>query len=266
MGISSKYPFIKESIVEREKLKAIVENLLLASDQAVSPDDLQKTIMNGTPKDEILEVLEELREDYESRNLQILEVAGGYQLCTRHEYTEWIRKFLKMDKTTKLSQPSLDTLSIVAYKQPITRQEVEDIRGVDSSGVIKTLLEKKIIGPAGRKKVAGRPIMYRTTRKFLEYFGLKDLTDLPTLEDFKEELMAEDGAYAQTQMDFDDELAGETSMESPPETETSMSHDSADDSPDQPEGSPAAVEDEPANDIENSQASSADSAEEESDR
>jgi segregation and condensation protein B len=252
--------------VEREQLKAIVENLLLASDQAVSPDDLQKTIMNGTPKDEILEVLEELREEYESRNLQVMEVAGGYQLCTRHEYTEWIRKFLKMDKTTKLSQPSLDTLSIVAYKQPLTRQEVEDIRGVDSSGVIKTLLEKKIIGPAGRKKVAGRPIMYRTTRKFLEYFGLKDLSDLPTLEDFKEELKAEDGAHAQTQMDFEDDLADETSMESSPEVEASTFDDVVDDSPDQPEAAAAEVENEPADDIEDPQASAADSAEEETDR
>ena len=238
--------------MEREKLKAIVENLLLASDQAVSPDELQKTIMNGTPKDEIMGVLEELREDYESRNLQVIEVAGGYQLCTRHEYTDWIRKFLKMDKTTKLSQPSLDTLSIVAYKQPITRQEVEDIRGVDSSGVIKTLLEKKIIGPAGRKEVPGRPIMYRTTRKFLEYFGLKDLSDLPTLEDFKEELKAEDEGNAQTQMDFTDESMDETSVESTestPELEVSPSSDAVDDSPGQPEVSQAVVEDEPANEI-----------------
>jgi segregation and condensation protein B len=254
--------------VEREKLKAIVENLLLASDQVVSPDDLQKTIMNGTPKDEILAVLEELREDYEPRNLQVIEVAGGYQLCTRHEYTEWIRKFLKMDKTTKLSQPSLDTLSIVAYKQPITRQEVEDIRGVDSSGVIKTLLEKKIIGPMGRKDVPGRPIMYRTTRKFLEYFGLKDLSDLPTLEDFKEELKAEDGTSAQTQMNFDD-VMDETSIESTPELEASLPDEVVDDSPDQPEVSQTDDAENVAdneNETDDPQASAADSTEEETDQ
>ncbi len=254
--------------MEREKLKAIVENLLLASDQVVSPDDLQKTIMNGTPKDEILAVLEELREDYEPRNLQVIEVAGGYQLCTRHEYTEWIRKFLKMDKTTKLSQPSLDTLSIVAYKQPITRQEVEDIRGVDSSGVIKTLLEKKIIGPMGRKDVPGRPIMYRTTRKFLEYFGLKDLSDLPTLEDFKEELKAEDGTSAQTQMNFDD-VMDETSIESTPELEASLPDEVVDDSPDQPEVSQTDDAENVAdneNETDDPQASAADSTEEETDQ
>ena len=111
------------------------------------------------------------------------------------------RQFLKLDRSSRLSQPGLDTLSIIAYKQPLTRQEVDDIRGVDSSGVIKTLLEKKVIGPAGRKKVPGRPIMYRTTQKFLEYFGLKDLNDLPTLEDLKEDL--EDGDNPlQSQIEF----------------------------------------------------------------
>ena len=142
-----------------------------------------------------------MKEEYQSRNLQILEVADGYQLCTRHEFNDWIRKFLKLDRSSRLSQPSLDTLSIIAYKQPLTRQEVDEIRGVDSSGVIKTLLEKKVIGPAGRKKVPGRPIMYRTTQKFLEYFGLKDLSDLPTLEDLKEELEDEDPPL-QAQIEF----------------------------------------------------------------
>lgn len=203
--------------MEREQLKAIIENVLLAADQPVSANDLQKTFVNGTEKAEFKAVLEELKQEYGARNLQVVEVAGGYQLCTRHEYTEWVRKFLKLDKTTKLSQPSLDTLSIIVYKQPITRQEVEDIRGVDCSGVIKTLLEKKVIGPAGRKKVPGRPIMYRSTRKFLEYFGLKDLSDLPTLEDFKEELAGEQDT--QTQIEFAEPIAATP----PPEVEEPVS-------------------------------------------
>jgi segregation and condensation protein B len=149
-----------------------------------------------------------LKEEYSSRNLQITEVADGYQLCTRHEYNDYIRKFLKLDRSTRLSQPSLDTLSIIAYKQPLTRQEVDEIRGVDSSGVIKTLLEKKVIGPAGRKKVPGRPIMYRTTQKFLEYFGLKDLSDLPTLEDLREVLEGEE-VPLQTQIEFSASEASE---------------------------------------------------------
>ena len=187
--------------MEREELKSIVENVLLAADQPINATELSKIFLDGTDKDQLQPILDELREEYNSRNLQIMEVADGYQLCTRHEYNDWIRKYLKLDRSSRLSQPSLDTLSIIAYKQPLTRQEVDEIRGVDSSGVIKTLLEKKVIGPAGRKKVPGRPIMYRTTQKFLEYFGLKDLSDLPTLEDLREEL-EEEGPPLQTQIEF----------------------------------------------------------------
>jgi len=187
--------------MQRDELKSIIENILLAADQPVHVGELEKIFLNTAEKKDLQLILEELKEEYQSRNLQILEVADGYQLCTRHEFNDWIRKFLKLDRSSRLSQPGLDTLSIIAYKQPLTRQEVDDIRGVDSSGVIKTLLEKKVIGPAGRKKVPGRPIMYRTTQKFLEYFGLKDLNDLPTLEDLKEDL--EDGDVPlQSQIEF----------------------------------------------------------------
>ena len=187
--------------MEREELKSIVENVLLAADQPINASELSKIFLDGTDKNQLQSILDELKEEYNSRNLQIMEVADGYQLCTRHEYNDWIRKYLKLDRSSRLSQPSLDTLSIIAYKQPLTRQEVDDIRGVDSSGVLKTLLEKKVIGPAGLKKVPGRPIMYRTTQKFLEYFGLKDLSDLPTLEDLREEMEGEDPPL-QTQIEF----------------------------------------------------------------
>ncbi len=205
--------------MEREELKSIVENVLLAADQPVTATELSKIFLDGTDKEQLQSILDELQEEYNSRNLQITEVADGYQLCTRHEYNDYIRKFLKLDRSTRLSQPSLDTLSIIAYKQPLTRQEVDEIRGVDSSGVIKTLLEKKVIGPAGRKKVPGRPIMYRTTQKFLEYFGLKDLSDLPTLEDLREELEGEDPPL-QTQIEFSasespEASAGETDPDLP---------------------------------------------------
>ena len=195
--------------MERDELKSIVENVLLAADQPVNAAELEKIFLNTAEKNDLQVILEELKEEYQSRNLQILEVADGYQLCTRHEFNDWIRKFLKLDRSSRLSQPSLDTLSIIAYKQPLTRQEVDDIRGVDSSGVVKTLLEKKVIGPAGRKKVPGRPIMYRTTQKFLEYFGLKDLSDLPTLEDLKEELEGDDPPL-QSQIEFANADASES--------------------------------------------------------
>ena len=210
-----------ETSMERDELKSIVENVLLAADQPVNAGELEKIFLNTAEKNELQVILEELKEEYQSRNLQILEVADGYQLCTRHEFNDWIRKFLKLDRSSRLSQPSLDTLSIIAYKQPLTRQEVDDIRGVDSSGVVKTLLEKKVIGPAGRKKVPGRPIMYRTTQKFLEYFGLKDLSDLPTLEDLKEELEGDDPPV-QSQIEFanadsSDSVAVEDEENSSPE-------------------------------------------------
>ena len=198
--------------MEREEIKAIIENILLAADQPVSEAQFKNLFSDEVEKVSFKSVLEELIDEYNSRNLQILQVAEGYQLCTRHDYSNWVRKFLKFDKTRKLSQPSLDTLSIIAYKQPLTKAEVEEIRGVDSSGVVRTLLEKKIISPGGRKKVPGRPIMYRTTRKFLEYFGLKDLSDLPTLEDFKESELEDQIPPDQTTLPFD-ELSGNDSEE-----------------------------------------------------
>ena len=190
--------------MEREEVKAVIENILLAADQPVSDSQFKNLLADKVEKDSLSSILEELMEEYKSRNLQILQVADGYQLCTRNDYSDWVRKFLKFDKTTKLSQPSLDTLAIIAYKQPLTRLEVEEIRGVDSSGVVKTLLEKKIIAPGGRKKVPGRPIMYRTTRKFLEYFGLRDLSDLPTLEDFKENELEGEISSNQIILPFDE--------------------------------------------------------------
>ena len=198
--------------MEQEEIKAIIENILLAADQPVSETQFKNLLGDEVERVSFKAVLEELIDEYNSRSLQILQVAEGYQLCTRHDYSDWVRKFLKFDKTTKLSQPSLDTLAIIAYKQPLTKAEVEEIRGVDSSGVVRTLLEKKVISPGGRKKVPGRPIMYRTTRKFLEYFGLRDLSDLPTLEDFKESELEGQISPDQTTLPFD-ELSGDAAEE-----------------------------------------------------
>ena len=198
--------------MEQEEIKAIIENILLAADQPVSEKQFKNLLGGEVENVSFKLVLEALIDEYNSRNLQILQVAEGYQLCTRHDYSDWVRKFLKFDKTTKLSQPSLDTLAIIAYKQPLTKAEVEEIRGVDSSGVVRTLLEKKVISPGGRKKVPGRPIMYRTTRKFLEYFGLRDLSDLPTLEDFKESELEGGVSPDQTTLPFD-ELSGDAAEE-----------------------------------------------------
>ena len=207
--------------MEREEIKAVIENILLVAEQPVSEVQFKNLLGDEVEKVSLRSALEELINEYNSRNLQILQVAEGYQLCTRHDFSGWVRKFLKFDKTTKLSQPSLDTLAIIAYKQPLTKAEVEEIRGVDSSGVVRTLLEKKVISPGGRKKVPGRPIMYRTTRKFLEYFGLRDLSDLPTLEDFKESELEGQVQTDQTTLPFD-ETSGidtEEAMDSVSESE-----------------------------------------------
>ncbi len=208
--------------MEREEIKAIIENIFLAADQPVNEGQLQSLLDDGTEKAVLKSIVDELMDEYQSRNLQILQVAEGYQLCTRHDYSDWVRKFLKLDKTAKLTQPSLDTLAIIAYKQPLTRTEVEEIRGVDSSGVMRTLLEKKVISPGGRKKVPGRPIMYRTTRKFLEYFGLRDLSDLPTLEDFKKSELEDQVSPDQTALPFGESPSDETmeTMDAVSESET----------------------------------------------
>jgi segregation and condensation protein B len=204
--------------VDRDELKPIIENLLLASDQPVSADLLYQTFLGQSSKEDLQAVLKDLQEDYQSRNLHIVEVAEGFQLCTRSEYSDWIRKLLKLDKSFKLSRAGLDALAIIAYKQPLTRAEVDEIRGVDSSGVVKTLLEKKIICPAGRKNVPGKPMMFRTTQKFLEYFGLRDLSEMPTLEDFNEEL---EGQVEPEQV----ELAFSNEADEAPSAETELAEE-----------------------------------------
>jgi len=193
--------------MEEINLKAIIENLLLVSDKPLVVDKLRELFDGKFNREALNTVFEELNQEYESRNLQIQEVAGGYQLATRHEYSDWIRKFHKADRAARLSKQALDTLSIISYKQPITRLEIDNIRGVDSAGVIKTLLEKNLIRIMGRREVPGRPIMYGTSRKFLEYFGLKNIADMPSLEEFKEQNLEIEGTapneLSQTNLPFE---------------------------------------------------------------
>lgn len=172
--------------------RSIIENILFIADSPITIEKIGEVFNGEMNKAEIKGILDELKADYNGRGVQLVEIAEGYQICTRPEYAEWIKKFYKIDKGSKLSHASLETLSIIAYKQPITRIEMEEIRGVDSGGVVKTLSEKNLIKNMGRKKVPGRPMMYGTTRKFLEYFGLKSLTDLPTLEELKEDTQKAD--------------------------------------------------------------------------
>lgn len=190
--------------------KAVIENILFIADSPITLEKIGEVFNGDVNKAEIKGILDELKADYNGRGVQLVEIAEGYQLCTRPEYAEWIKKFYKIDKGSKLSHASLETLSIIAYKQPITRIEMEEIRGVDSGGVVKTLSEKNLIKNMGRKKVPGRPMMYGTTRKFLEYFGLKSLTDLPTLEELKEDTQKADTATQEEKVQGELRLQEET--------------------------------------------------------
>ena len=172
---------------ESELIK-VIEGLLFASDTPLSLERMHEILSpDGLDKQAINKVIADLAESLESGNraIQIIEVAGGYRLVTRKELGPWIKK-LNRPRKVRLSPASLETLAIIAYKQPVTCPVIESIRGVNSSGVLKTLLERSLIKIAGRMDAVGNPIMYVTTREFLEYFGLRSLKDLPTLKEFQE--------------------------------------------------------------------------------
>jgi segregation and condensation protein B len=173
--------------LEERELKAILESLLFVSAEPISMERLM-VALGTVSKSELKHALQSLREDFdrEGRGLRIVELAGGYQLVTRTEHAPWIKRLARAKASPKLSRSAMESLAIIAYKQPIVRAEIEQIRGVEVSGVLRTLLERKLIRMVGRKDVPGRPIMYGTTKLFLQQFGLSDLSQLPPLREFKE--------------------------------------------------------------------------------
>jgi segregation and condensation protein B len=175
--------------VAEPEIRRILEALLFAADAPV-PLDRLADILEGVERGEIRTALRELAEQFDSeeRPYSLTEVAGGWQVYCRPEYSKWVRELHRGRLPTRLSQAALETLAIIAYKQPIVRAEIEAIRGVDSSGVLATLLRRDLITIAGRAPGMGRALMYRTTREFLRYFGLNFVTDLPRLEEFAEVL------------------------------------------------------------------------------
>ena len=168
-------------------LKGIVEAILFVSGESISVDRLQG-VVEGVSRAELMSALRGLQEDYaaEGRGLQVIEVAGGFQIATRPDCAPWIKRLEKSKAGARLSRSAMVTLAIIAYKQPLVRAEIEQIRGVDTAGVLKTLLERRLIRIVGRKDIPGRPIMYGTTKQFLQAFGLKDLASLPALRDIKD--------------------------------------------------------------------------------
>lgn len=186
--------FVAEEVVEAAAapeaagaLKAVIEAAIYITDEPLSAEQIATAIEQ--PLERVKEVLGHLVAEYSApdRGLSVREIAGGYKLATKPEHHEAIRRFVKNLQTPlKLSLAALETLAVVAYKQPITAPEIMEIRGVQGAGVLKTLLDRKLIATAGRKNVLGKPIMYKTTREFLLQFGLASLAELPTLKEFEE--------------------------------------------------------------------------------
>jgi len=174
-------------VMDLDEAKKAIESILFLASEPLRPRDISaifRGVSNVNAK-VVRKLLGELAEEYRERTLQIVEVAGGFRLCTRAEFSPWVKRFLKTEKKARLSQAALEALAILAYKQPITKAEVEEIRRVDCGGVLNTLLERGLIRILGRRDVVGRPIVYGTTPLFLEHFGFKSLSDMPNPEEFE---------------------------------------------------------------------------------
>ena len=178
-----------QSRVPSADVKAILEALIFASPEPLTPKQIFK-LLNTEPKEDIQAALAELKNDYDrSGGIQLVEVAGGFQIVTRPDLHEWVRRLFHERTTQRLTQQGLETLAVIAYRQPITSLEIAEVRGVvAASGVLNTLLERHLIKIVGRKQVVGRPFLYATTKEFLIRFGLNDLSDLPKVEDMAEAL------------------------------------------------------------------------------
>jgi len=173
--------------IDARELKAILEAVLFVSPEPVPVARLM-SILGTVSKAEVVQALGILTHDLnqDGRGIQLVQIAGGYRLVTKQEYGPWLKRMDKAKAAQKLSRSALESLAIIAYKQPLVRSEIEEIRGVETSGVLRTLCERKLVRIVGRKDVPGRPIMYGTTKFFLEHFGLHDLSQLPPLREFKE--------------------------------------------------------------------------------
>jgi len=181
-----------ESLVDGQReissieLKAIIESLIFVADEPIAAKAVADIV--DMDREAVEAAIQDLVEDYQARpgGLQLREIAGGWQIATRPEHHEHIRAYLKSKPSAKLSLASLETLAVIAYRQPVTVPEILEIRGVQSPSAIKTLLDKRLIVARGRKETVGRPMMYGTSKEFLIQFGLKDLSELPSIEDFQD--------------------------------------------------------------------------------
>jgi segregation and condensation protein B len=180
-------PDVSEGSTEDARLMALLEAVVYVTEEPLSVEQIAAGI--GAPRERVEKLLEQLVAEFDKpeHGVTIRVVAGGYKMATKAEHHESVRSFVKSLKPPlKLSLPALETLAVVAYKQPVTAPEIMEIRGVQGTGVLKTLLDRKLIAVAGRKNVIGKPILYKTTKEFLIQFGLKDLSELPSLKEFEE--------------------------------------------------------------------------------
>jgi segregation and condensation protein B len=209
--------------LDGDQLKAIVEALIFASPEPLTPKLLFK-LLSDEPKEDVMAAVEAVRQDYATRpGLHVAEVAGGFQITTRPELHDWVRRLFNERSSQKLSVAALETLSVIAYKQPITQAEIGEIRGVNTSGVLSTLLERHLIKIVGRKNVIGRPFLYGTTKEFLIRFGLKDLNDLPKIEDMAQQLGFEPPTVLMERTVTDEMLPLDEGVEGDAESEDSES-------------------------------------------
>ena len=186
-------PIDDPASLSEQALKSVLEAILFAASEPISLKQFQ-AVLSGLDARTLRKVLDTLRDDYQEmeRSFHLAEIANGYQICTRPEYSEWIQKFYTQQVRVTLSPPALETLAIVAYKQPVTRADVAAIRGVNSDSVLNSLIEKGLVSIAGRK--AGRTLLFSTTDAFLQQFGLKDASELPSLDEIDELLSAPNGS------------------------------------------------------------------------
>ncbi len=166
--------------------KLIIEAVIFAADGPVSVEQLAR-VVETFDADTITRLISELQQEYDAnkRSFQIVEIANGFQICTRDEYAPWIKRFYTTELSSRLSVSALEALAIIAYRQPATRAEVEEVRGVNSDSVIHTLLERNLIQILGRKQAPGKPMIYGTTTEFLMHFGLRDLSELPSIDEIE---------------------------------------------------------------------------------
>lgn len=186
-------PIDDPASMSEQALKSVLEAILFAASEPISLKQFQ-AVLSGLDAHTLRKVLDTLRDDYQEmeRSFHLAEIANGYQICTRPQYSEWIQKFYTQQVRVTLSPPALETLAIVAYKQPVTRADVAAIRGVNSDSVLNSLIEKGLVSIAGRK--AGRSLLFSTTDAFLQQFGLKDASELPSLDEIDELLSAPNGS------------------------------------------------------------------------